>query len=895
MFGFMQPAPRQTLSLNTNRWTAVKAKHVVTIFGLCGLFSLPISLSAQSTPTLKKAHEAFNSGEYETALNYYERATGIRSRAVQGYLGLAGVYLQTGEYSKAEKACRDALEISSRHPEALTLLGEVLQGTGRYQEALEHYHRALAQNPTHLPARLNLGKLQHDLGDRVASRQTLQYFIDYYRSRTSLSAEEIAYVAEACIYLERVRDANNLFYDATKADPNLWQAYIPWGNLFLSKYNEFDALGVFEDALAVNPRAAEAHLGRAKALISENYDQAMSVLDQALEINPNLVEAHNLRAETAIVASEFDEALEHLQTALEVNPNALAARALKALCHYLRDEEQNFAAEEQKILAVNPHYGELYFQIADILARRYLFQESVEFYRKALDLNPEHWLARAGLGTSLSRLGEEEAARQELERAFAKDPYNKYVGNLLTLFDEYPDYSTHRGDGYVLRIHKKEADVLAPYAVALIESSLAYLRQRYPSDFSQPVTIEIFPEHDDFAVRCFGLPGAQAFLGICFGNVIAMDSPQARSKGDFAWGETLWHELVHVTHLRLTENRIPRWLAEGIAVYETASQHPYWHMNLDLPFVLTFLNDNLLALKELDSGFSRPRNPGQVSLSYFQASKVVEFIEETHGHKKLLELFPEFRAGKETPEVIEKVFGQEIDAFDADFRAFLRAQYRLDELTFNYDPREMADNRDAGERLRNKVEENPNDPILNFHVGLFYKRQGAYDEAVEHLTKSTELFPRFVQKENPYKALAEIHSEQGNRQAAIDVLKALTALNGKDLESLKLLAHWSAEVQGYPEAIEALRKAVYISPFDADIHKQLGDAYLAAKQYDEAVREFQMRVLTESHDMAGAQCDLAYAYLMAGNKTDAKEAALTALEIAPSYDRAQEILLQCVE
>jgi Tfp pilus assembly protein PilF len=42
-------------------------------------------------------------------------------------------------------------------------------------------------------------------------------------------------------------------------------------------------------------------------------------------------------------------------------------------------------------------------------------------------------------------------------------------------------------------------------------------------------------------------------------------------------------------------------------------------------------------------------------------------------------------------------------------------------------------------------------------------------------------------------------------------------------------------------------------------------------------------------------CWLAQAYLTWGQKLQAKKNALLALEIAPNFDRAQEILLQAVE
>jgi Tfp pilus assembly protein PilF len=47
-------------------------------------------------------------------------------------------------------------------------------------------------------------------------------------------------------------------------------------------------------------------------------------------------------------------------------------------------------------------------------------------------------------------------------------------------------------------------------------------------------------------------------------------------------------------------------------------------------------------------------------------------------------------------------------------------------------------------------------------------------------------------------------------------------------------------------------------------------------------------------DRAAAYTDLAESYFAGGKKAEAKKQTLAALEIAPSYERAQELLLKLV-
>ena len=68
--------------------------------------------------------------------------------------------------------------------------------------------------------------------------------------------------------------------------------------------------------------------------------------------------------------------------------------------------------------------------------------------------------------------------------------------------------------------------MLKEYAVALAHQALGTMAAKYSSRRRGPILIEMFPKHDDFAVRTLGLPGMIGALGACFGRVVTLDSPQ---------------------------------------------------------------------------------------------------------------------------------------------------------------------------------------------------------------------------------------------------------------------------------------------------------------------------------------------------------------------------------
>ena len=85
-------------------------------------------------------------------------------------------------------------------------------------------------------------------------------------------------------------------------------------------------------------------------------------------------------------------------------------------------------------------------------------------------------------------------------------------------------------------------------------------------------------------MRTAGLPGMVGALGASFGSVVTQDSPRARPPGAFNWQATMWHELAHVFTLQLSNQRVPRWVTEGISVYEEGLADPAWARDSELGF-----------------------------------------------------------------------------------------------------------------------------------------------------------------------------------------------------------------------------------------------------------------------------------------------------------------------
>ena len=90
------------------------------------------------------------------------------------------------------------------------------------------------------------------------------------------------------------------------------------------------------------------------------------------------------------------------------------------------------------------------------------------------------------------------------------------------------------------------------------------------------------------------------------------------------------------------------------------------------------------------------------------------------------------------------------------------------------------------------------------------------------------------------------------------------------------------------EAIEALRRAIYLSPYADEPHLLLGTLYRRGGRLQEAIDAFKIAIW--SRETAAAHVALGGALLESGDTEGAKRSAERALVLAPTSEAARELL-----
>jgi tetratricopeptide (TPR) repeat protein len=731
-------------------------------------------------------------------------------------------------------------------------------------------------------AALELGLLEMRTGQRrqgyqrldvIASNRTFNSPDDYYR---------LARAAEGIREYKLAADAYTETAKVPRADIQASR-----GAMFLLRHRPGDAMADFKAALSFDAGWVPALLGVARALADENPEGAEAALNEVIKRAPNHPDLHILVAERALVAEDVAAAEAALDKAAAARANFLEEAALRAAVAYARQDTAAMDAAIARVRGLDPASALGWRRASEQAQRAYRFEEAANLARRGTTLDPDDPYAHFDLGQSLMRTGDEAGARTALERSWSLDDSSRLAKNLLDVLDSIAKFVTVTSGDFIFKFAPQEAAVLRTYAVPLVEEARATFTARYGFTPTGPILVEVFNHHDDFAVRTVGLAGLEGALGACFGKVVVMDSPSARPPGDFSWQATLWHELAHVYTLQMSKYRVPRWLTEGISVFEEHRRQPAWGREDALQFAAELQRGRTFGVKNLPGAF---KNPTRLALAYFEASLLVEHLVELNGDAGLRTLLGAYAEGAKDAEAFAKAFGRSVDAVEASFKTFVDQRYGALARAMAEPPSRVAG--DDLQGLRNRATQAPGNYISQMALAAALMKAGDYSGARAPLERAAALAPTAVGSGSPRALLSEVAERLGDTTQARKELAMLLASDHSNTPAARKLA---ALAGNNPAAADdrdfALRLIADVDPFDADNHSQLGRRLFAKKSYQTALIEFQAALALGPSNLPEAHTDLGETLFQVGRKEEAKRHVMLALQSAPTYARAQDVLL----
>ncbi|MCX5644225.1 MAG: tetratricopeptide repeat protein [Phycisphaerae bacterium] len=830
---------------------------------------------------------------------------GVRAASAASDTDAARAQLRTGQYEKSLEAAQKAIKDGAYSIQWRLLEVESLMALGRYKEAVQRIDSAIRDSRTdiRLLALAYTVYQQNGQASQAGQMLTMIYRIAGYRRSQYLNGDEVVALGRSLLTLgvEPRVVLENFYNVALRSDPNCREAYLAIGSLAMAKQDDKLAADKYQEALKRFGDDPDVHYGLAQAFYQSDRKAMIAALDAALHVNPRHVPALVLLAEHQIDCEDRDAAAKTLDRALAVNPWHPDAWAYRAVLAHLANDPNAVASRRANALKFWPSNPRVDCLIGRKLSQNYRFAEGAACQRQSLKFDPNYLAARIQLAEDLLRLGDEQQGWILANEVNKKDPYNVEAYNLVHLHDAISAFQTLSADGLLVKMDKREAAVYGDKVVELLKQARSKLCEKYGFEPNGPVTVELFPNQQDFAVRTFGMPAVEGFLGVCFGKVITANSPRAATA--FNWQSMLWHEFCHVVTLSLTANKMPRWLSEGISVYEESQHDPTWGQQMNPTYRRMILGGELTPVGNLSAAFLSPKTPMHLQFAYYESALVVEFLVQRSGLASLKAILADLAKGEPINAAIAKRAGP-LDKIETEFEVFARkrAETLAPGVDWEQPPREQLGRGEGvppSERGQDARDTQSVTQWLDKHPNSFWALTAQADrlladrqweQAKAPLQKLISLYPKYADKDNAYQLLAAVHRNLNETAQEAEVLGTLAGLSSDAADAYSRLMEIGTEQKNWTQVVENGVRYLAVYPMLSATYWRLGRANEELGRAEPAVQAYQRLLLLDPSDPVEVNYRLAR-LLQQRDPAAAKRHILEALADAPRFREGHQLLL----
>lgn len=804
--------------------------------------------------------------------------------------------LISGRYEQAVTLGEQGLAAGTGEEDWPVGLGQALMTLGRYTNAEQMVTNALEQFPFSLRIRLlardvalfnNQSNRAEELLEEVGQLVNRRPWA--YRDAPNLVA-----LGKAALLLgsDPKKILENTFDRARKADPNCREAQLASAEVALDKNDPPLAVKLLSESMKTFGEDPDFLYLMARAYAGGDRKLMLKYVSEALEHNENHVPSYLLLADHLIDAEEYEEAEGKLAKVLEVNPNHPEAWAMRAVLSHLKNEVAQEQKNRDRALKFYPQNPRVDHLIGRKLSQKYRFAEGAEYQQRSLLLAPNYVPAQSQLAQDFLRLGRDEEGWALVEKVYEEDGYDVVAFNLANLKDSLGKFATLTNADFVVRMGKEEAPIYGDRVMALLAKAHSQLCAKYGIQLEAPTFVEVYPDQKDFAVRTFGMPGGAGYLGVCFGRLITANSPATQSGKAASWESVLWHEFCHVVTLQMTRNKMPRWLSEGISVYEELQANPTWGQAMNPRYREMILGKDLHKIGDLSAAFLAPPSGEHLMFAYFQSYLVVRYVVETYGIESMRQVLKALRAGAPVNEALARHTAT-LEELETGFAAFAKQQANAMAPKLEWEKPEPEDLLFKGGQLTEWARKNPKNYYVLSERARQLVRAQKWQEALEPLKELVEAFPGQIGPQSPYALLAQAYRALKQTEDERRLLTLWAARDSNAPDAYLRLMELGLQQKDWLVVVENVERFIAVNPLSSYPYLYLGKANEALGRSSQAVKAYQTLLRLGPDDPAGAHYRLAR-LLIREEPALAKRHLLEALEEAPRFQEAHQLLLESV-
>lgn len=326
-------------------------------------------------------------GSEAQAVEFYQDCLKFKNFLQLPHHRLAAIYFKSG---RLDDTIRQYEQLRSEHPDdiySLIALGHLYILTKRYAQAIDTFDTAILIHPDNFTG-------PDSETEQMLRQGNVQEALESVQEKCSESPDKpelILLQADILAMLGATEDAIGAYEYAIRLCPDLIEATVKLGTLYLQQQKDNLAALNFNRAFELNDRVVDAYIGLALAQkLSGNRQQAEATLSLAGAIQPN---SAILFAQTASL--RFRQGKDHSPYLTEDND----------------DDDLNIVIQAHRNELIDqPHNPDLHHRLGMLLMGINNPPEAIKAFRQALELNPTFDRAKNKLITCLYETGQKQEA-----------------------------------------------------------------------------------------------------------------------------------------------------------------------------------------------------------------------------------------------------------------------------------------------------------------------------------------------------------------------------------------------------------------------------------------------------------------------------------------------------
>lgn len=274
-------------------------------------------ISTELQEAINIAMQHFNSRNYQSAQEAFERVIEIDKTNVMAHFYLGYINYFNRNYEKAEEYYLQALELDPQNADILDQLSKTYLQQFKYEEAVDILHKLAEVQQTK--------ETWLQIGDTYTKIEYYEDAAEAYRKAIELDKEYAdAYKQLGLMYYDQelydkaitpLEEAVKRFPDDEELSKKLGSCYLRTGKLD-------SAIEQYKSLIAEQPENTRAYMNLANAYATlNNYQKAVETLNKLKELEPDNISVYINLAEAHIALKNYDKAENNAQIAIQKEPS----------------------------------------------------------------------------------------------------------------------------------------------------------------------------------------------------------------------------------------------------------------------------------------------------------------------------------------------------------------------------------------------------------------------------------------------------------------------------------------------------------------------------------------------------------------------------------------------